>query len=337
MEDQKNNFKDIFSIEKRTKYFIPFIICICIISIVVFALLLINGKYLNEQNNSATKAKINYFENINLEGKGIVVWDVVNNKELFSKNSSEPLPLASLTKVMTAVTTDGKLKDDQEVKITKEDLKPEGDSKLVVGDTWRAGDLRDFTLLTSSNDGAFALAAVAESKEIPSYAISSQTDQIGGATSTDKEILRAQFIKEMNEIAFKIGLSNSKFFNEHGLDRSADRGGAYGSARDMAVLFEYVLKNYPEMLEATRYKNLEFKSNEQIYSAENTNTFIDKIPNVIASKTGFTDLAGGNLVIAFDAGLNRPIIISILGSTAEGRFADALKLVNATIKQLPDL
>ena len=68
-----------------------------------------------------------------------------------------------------------------------------------------------------------------------------------------------------------------------------------------------------------------------------TNAFIDKIPNVIASKTGYTDLAGGNLVVAFDAGLNRPIIISVLGSSQEGRFADALKLIDATIKQLPNL
>jgi len=70
------------------------------------------------------------------------------------------------------------------------------------------------------------------------------------------------------------------------------------------------------------------------YFANNTNIFVDKIPNLIASKTGFTDLAGGNLVIAFNADINRPIIISVLGSTEEGRFTDVLQLIEATIKQL---
>jgi len=265
----------------------------------------------------------NTFAKVDLEAKSAVVWDVVSQKELFAKNPDMPLPLASLTKVMTAVTTDGKLNDNQQIKITKEDLLPEGDSGLVVGDTWRAKDLRDFTLLTSSNDGAFALAAVAEAK----IAVEPS------ARPTNMSIdAKAEFIKKMNETAQKIGLTNSKFFNEHGLDMNEDRGGAYGSAKDMAVLFEYTLKNYPEILEATRYKNLEFDSAEKKYSAENTNILVDKIPNLIASKTGYTTLAGGNLVIAFDAGLGHPIIISVLGSTEQGRFTDVQKLVDASLK-----
>ena len=229
------------------------------------------------------------------------------------------MPLASLTKVMTAVTAYAFLSDSANVKILLEYLEPEGDSGLVVDDIWRASDLRDFTLLTSSNDGAFALAAVAES----------QTAEKGGDP-------QAQFLKAMNNKAAEIGLSNSRFFNEHGLDREMDRGGAYGSARDMALLFEYTLKNYPEILEATRYKSLQFGSAEKVYAADNTNIFINEIPGILASKTGFTDLAGGNLVIAFDSGLNRPIIISILGSTEEGRFADTLKLVNASLKYIQE-
>jgi len=144
---------------------------------------------------------------------------------------------------------DGKLKDDQKITITKEDLMPEGDSQLIVGDTWKASDLRDFTLLTSSNDGAFALAAVAES------GIASDPPSDGSvATGTSTEDITARFVKEMNDTAAKIAFLNSKFYNEHGLDMAADKGGAYGSARDMAALFEYTIKNYPEILEVTRYK-----------------------------------------------------------------------------------
>lgn len=314
-----NFLKNIFSIENRTKYFAHALFSLCFISIAVFLLLIIGNKALSGRSVEAVTEKVSVFDNFALQAKSAMVWDVVNEREIFAKNPDVPLPLASLTKVMTAVTAYSNLPDSANVKILQEYLEPEGDSKLVVGDIWRAGDLRDFTLLTSSNDGAFALAALAES-------------QITNRGENPKD----QFIKDMNDKAREIGLSNSLFFNEHGLDREIDRGGAYGSARDMALLFEYTLKNYPEILEATRYKSLQFGSAEKVYAAENTNTFIDKIPDVIASKTGFTDLAGGNLVIAFDSGLNRPIIISILGSTEEGRFEDALKLVDATLKYIQE-
>ena len=311
-----NKFKDNFI------YILAFLF---IISVIVFALLIVGQKSLNKKEQEIAKIP-DVFQNINLEAKGAVVWDVVKGKKIFSKNPDEPLPLASLTKVMTAITADGKLDDNQKIKITADDLSPEGDSGLLVGDTWQARNLRDFTLLTSSNDGAFALAAVAESEQIlPPY---------NNNDGANPEELRSRFIKAMNDTATKIGLSNSKFFNEHGLDRTTDMGGAYGSAQDMATLFEYALKNYPQILEVTRYKELEFTSAEKKYSAENTNTVIDKIPNIIASKTGFTDLAGGNLVVAFDAGLNRPIIISVLGSTEKGRFTDVLQLVEASMKYI---
>jgi len=312
----ENDSKDFFSIEKRTKYFIYVLVCLCLASILIFGLFIIGERSLDKKNVVLTTKTPNSFQGISLEAKSAVVWDVINNRELFSKSPDMPLPLASLTKILTAIMTNEKLNDDQKIKITKEDLEPEGDSKLIVGDTWQVHELRDFTLFTSSNDGAFALAALAESQVIDNP--------------------RAKFIEEMNDTASMIGLSNSRFFNEHGLDREADRGGAYGSAKDMATLFEYTLKNYPEILEATRYKNLEFISAEKRYSAENTNTIIDKIPNVIASKTGYTDLAGGNLVIAFDAGLNRPIIISVLGSTEQGRFIDVQKLVDASLKYIQE-
>ncbi|MEK7634859.1 MAG: hypothetical protein AAB446_00260 [Patescibacteria group bacterium] len=313
-----DKLKKWFDIETRTKYFPHFLACLFFISVIIFSLLIIGMRVLNKKPVPVEVPNI--FAKVDLEAKGAIVWDVVNEKELFSKNPNEPLPLASLTKVMTAVTTDGKFNNSEQIKITQADLSPEGDSGLVVGDTWKARDLRDFTLITSSNDGAFALASVIGTKINPPIKVSSSTD------------VQADFIKKMNETASKIGLTNSKFFNEHGLDIDINKGGAYGSAKDMATLFEYTLKNYPEILEATRYKNLQFASGQKTYSAENTNILVDKIPNLIASKTGYTLLAGGNLIIAFDAGLGRPIIISVLGSTEAGRFTDVQKLVDASLK-----
>lgn len=312
----KTKLKEIFSIENRTEYFSQVLLFLCIVSIALFSLLLVGNNALSKKNQKQVSASAvnNPFSGIHIEAKAAMVWDVVNEREIFSKEADEPLPLASLTKVMTALTLESNPDKVSKIQITQNDLIPEGDSGLVVGDTWEASDLLDFTLLTSSNDGAFALAALNDA-------------------SADPQI---QFIKMMNDKAVEIGLSNSKFFNPHGLDREIEKGGAYGSAHDMAILFEYTLKNYPKILEATRYKNLQFASAEKIYNAENTNPFVDQVPNLIASKTGYTDLAGGNLVIAYDAGLNRPIIISVLGSSQEGRFTDALKLVEASLKYIHD-
>ena len=310
----QNNLKNLFSIENRTKYFTHVVGTLCVISIIVFSLLLLGNKSLNDRRRSVERNKPNPFQEISLEAKGASVWDVVNQREIFSKNADQPLPLASLTKVMTALAANVSPNGKKDVEITEEDLLPEGDSNLVVGDIWKVSELRDFTLLTSSNDGAFALASMFGRED--------------------------KFVESMNNLARRIGLLNSKFFNEHGLDREIDSGGpdmragGYGSAHDMTLLFEYTLKNYPEILEATRYKNLAFASAEKIYSADNTNVVIDQIPNLIASKTGYTELAQGNLVIAYDTGLNRPIIISVLGSTQEGRFTDTLKLLEASQKYI---
>ncbi len=308
-----NNWKEIFNKENRTKYFVHAISFLCIASIIVFVFLLIGDNSLKKGEGATAEKQIDYFADIELEAKGAMVWDVVNHREIFSQNADTPMPLASLTKVMTALVASENISDSSDIEISAEYLAPEGDSRLIAGDRWRTSDLRDFTLLTSSNDGAFALAAIAESK-----------------TAGERE----DFIRSMNSKANAIGLLNSRFFNEHGLDIDESESGAYGSARDMAFLFEYAMKHSPEVLEATRYENMIFASAQNIYPAQNTNYFVDQVPNIIASKTGFTDLAGGNLVIAYDAGLNRPIIISVLGSSEEGRFKDALKLLEASMEEI---
>lgn len=314
------DFTKILSLENRTKYFFHVLAGLLLFVSLTFSLLILGSSELDKKTR-VVQEKPDYFAALPLEAKGVIVWDIVNQREIFSKNADLPLPLASLTKVMTAITADDKLGGNQRVRITPEDLAAEGDSQFLVGDAWRAEDLRDFTLVTSSNDGALALAAAAASAR---------------NTPPTRPEAESEFVKEMNAKAAEIGLADSRFFNEHGLDEPM-RAGAYGSAKDMAKLFEYALKNHPGVLEATRYKNLAFSSSEKIYNAQNTNIVLDEIPGVLASKTGYTDLAGGNLVVAFDAGLNRPIVISVLGSTEEGRFSDVLQLVEATLKQISNL
>lgn len=309
----------LFSIEKRTKSFVSALAVLSLLSVICFAVIVHNEKRTLAAERVLAK-QTDHFESVALEAKSAFVLDVVNNKVLYSKNPNQPLPLASLTKVMTAITTKESVKEDSPIIITRDYLTPDGDSGFVPGEKWKVADLLDFTLLTSSNDGAKALAAAS--------AISVFGNQAEGEKG------EKLFVSLMNEKATKIGLSNSRFFNEHGLDRSMDKGGAYGSAEDMARLFEYAIINHSGLLDATKYDLLGFLSNQKSYLGTNTNKFVDSVPNLIASKTGFTDLAGGNLVIVFDPGLNRPIIVSVLGSTEDGRFNDVLKLVEATMKTI---
>lgn len=308
---------NFYSIEWRTKAFVWGLSFFCMISVISYWFLVVGFHSLNKKDVKK-EIKPNPFSAIEVEGKSAFVWDVINKRSLFEKNSDAPRPLASLTKVMTAITTAQIAPNLKEVTIKLSDLAPEGDSKLRPASAWEVKNLTDYMLLVSSNDAAHAMAA-------------------SSILAT-----RGDFIVEMNRMARQIGLTHSTFFNEHGLDNppagevdGTDMSGAYGSARDMALLFDYALKNYPHILEATRYPDLKIKdAGDFIYPAENTNEIINLVPNPIASKTGYTTLAGGNLVIAFDAGLARPIVISVLGSTAEGRFTDVLKLVDGTMKYL---
>ena len=82
----------------------------------------------------------------------------------------------------------------------------------------------------------------------------------------------------------------------------------------------------------TKIKEKFIENSGLVYDLKNTNDSVDKIPGVLLSKTGYTDLAGGNLVIIADIGLNNPVSIVILGSTLEKRESDVLELYNQTLK-----
>jgi D-alanyl-D-alanine carboxypeptidase len=89
----------------------------------------------------------------------------------------------------------------------------------------------------------------------------------------------------------------------------------------MAFLMEYIVKNEPDILTFTREDAARvYSQTGGFHDAENTNDYIDEIPGLIGSKTGYTDLAGGNLVVAFDAGLNRPYRCSCAWLFSGGSF-----------------
>lgn len=260
------------------------------------------------------------FREVPTEAKAVYVFDATTGTALYAKNENLQLPLASLTKVMSALTASTLLPDYSLVPISLADISTEGDSGLYADEIWPIAGLIDFSLLVSSNDGMSALASVA-----------------GARVAFDQAKPPAElFVERMNTLAGEIGLQQTFFLNPSGLDESTSLSGGYGSAKDMALLVSHILATRPHLLEATSYSKTDVSSKSFVHPAVNTNKAIDAIPNVLASKTGFTDLSGGNLVVAFDAGLGHPVIISILGSSREGRFTDMQAMVDATLAYLAE-
>jgi serine-type D-Ala-D-Ala carboxypeptidase (penicillin-binding protein 5/6) len=254
------------------------------------------------------------FENLNLLAESAIVWDVRERETVFEHNATERLPLASITKAMTAHTASKYLQKNDIVGISSSAITTEGESGLVEGETFTFGDLLAFMLVISSNDAATAIAEAVENK-YPGK----------------------RFPELMNEEARSMGLRSTTFSNPSGLDTNEAAGvsGAYGTARDMAILFDYLTREEPEIIEATREASVSIASRGGLtYRASNTNILSSELPGLIGSKTGYTTLAGGNLAAIFDAGLAHPMVMVVLGSSREGRFVDMKNLYNATMRYM---
>lgn len=262
----------------------------------------------------------NPYDETKLLAQAAVVYDLKSKRTLFAKNEEMQLPLASLTKLMTAATALSLIPETTLITIPDVALKEEGDTGLRPGEVWLLRDLLKVMLIESSNDAA--------------YAISGAVGAIAKGTE-DLTAGREFFIERMNKQARIFGLFNTYFLNETGLDVDVKTAGGLSSAKEVALLLAAVLTKSPLIFSATKWGELTLEnSNGDTHTSRNTNKDTDKFPLLIASKTGYTDLAGGNLLIAFDAGFNYPIIISVLGSTVEGRFTDAEKLLWATLLYL---
>lgn len=250
-------------------------------------------------------------EGVRIGARAAFVWDVTEQRALYQKEADARLPLASITKLMTALLASELMSNDSNVSISNAAIRQDGASGLAVGERFTVESLQDLVLVSSSNDGAFAIASAA-----------------GSVLSDTNETVA--FVDGMNILAEELGLTQTSFSNPTGLDISDTRAGGYGSARDVTFLVEHILINKPEILEATKNASTRvYNTDGSYHDANNTNRLVDDIPGLIGSKTGYTDLAGGNLTVAFDAGLNRPVIVTVLGSTRSGRFADVQELIEA--------
>ncbi|RJQ35105.1 D-alanyl-D-alanine carboxypeptidase [Candidatus Parcubacteria bacterium] len=268
-----------------------------------------------ETQVAAAGAAENHFKDISLVAKSAIVVDIAERKVLYAKNPDVQLPLASLTKVPLALVASEVLPPDSMLTLPRNMFQVGYPDQLLQGERWRVRDVLDFTLAASSNEGADILAGVAGESLRAKYR---------DASSESPALWR------MNDLAEKLGLSATHFLNVTGLDVSTTLAGAYGSARDMALLFAYAAETNPEAFSATTRGDVTLTSQSGLrVNVHNTNLLEREIPGLILGKTGFTDLAGGNLAVVFDVGIARPVVAVVLGSTPTERFNDIQKLVEA--------
>lgn len=315
-------------------------ICLALVCVTLTAVLHFGQKELFYNKTVLTMIGIVPFPTMELEARSAIIYDPNTGKVLFEKDSDTPRPLASLTKVMTALVSADLLGSGDEVDIQRQIIIPatttatsspeatstpsveglatstgtttdEATITLNINERWRAGDLSQVMLVSSSNEAANALA--------------------GEATTRSGE----NFVQAMNDKAKELGLQTVVFRNPSGLDVSAEMSGASGSAKDIAKLFSYILENKLSAFDVTKKWAITRQTIDgQPLTAQNTNRVLDQIPGLYFSKTGLTTLAGGNLAVAYDAGLGHPLVAVVLGSSESGRFTDMVKLVNASVEYL---
>jgi len=247
------------------------------------------------------------FDSLSIKAESYVVYDLVDKKIIASKNADVRLPLASITKMMMAVTALSHHDKNTKITITPESVEGAYDLGLKNGQVWTLGELLKYTLVFSSNDGAHAIA-----------------NNLGG---------KQDFVAQMNTQSVLLGLSLT-FTDPAGLD-IGDAIGGMGTATDVAKLFGIARRLYPEILDATtKTRVTATASNGRISGIPNTNQDINNLFGAEVSKTGFTDSAGGNLGVVVDIALGHPVAIVVLGSTRDARFTDMETLYKTLVQSI---
>lgn len=245
---------------------------------------------------------ISFAEDLSVSAKGCVVMCADSRDVLFSKNSNDRLPMASTTKIMTAIIAIEYGVNDDLITLTDQMVNVEGSSiGLKAGDKISTLTLLKGLLLKSGNDAANSLAYI-----------------IGGSIS--------EFVKLMNNKASALGLKNTSFATPSGLDSDKH----YTTAYDLAVLTDYALK-LPLFREICSSKSLTVKYGNPPYkrTLHNTNKLLKMCDYVVGVKTGFTKKSGRCLV---SAGIkdNKTLIIVTLNASDD--WNDHIKLYNKYFK-----
>ncbi len=263
---------------------------------------------------AGTAATGDSFDAVSLIGQAAYLLDLTTNRVLYSKNPDVQLPLASLSKVPLVLAVSEVVPPETLITIPPHQTPDGAPVRLPAGLRFSAQDLIDFTLVASSNEGAGILASVSEDRIRKKYP---------QATADSSTLWR------MNDIAKNLGLEHMLFLNTNGLDLSDTQASAYGSAHDVAVLFAYANETAGNVFGHTSRTSVKIRAaSGETVTGVNTDSALPAIPGLLMGKTGYTELAGGNLSIVFDVGLAHPVVAVVLHSSQDGRFEDIKKLVS---------
>ena len=235
--------------------------------------------------------------------QSVILYDFASEKVLFDKNSGVKLPIASLTKLMTAVAVIENTDLGDAVGIKKSAIekseKEGGGNDLYQGERIKAADLLKLMLIESSNVAAYAFADHIEEK----YGIN--------------------LVEKMNEKAKLLEMSSTFFTEAAGLDDQK----SFSTSQDLLKLIKYSFR-YADLydilkIQKTEIDSIDGKLRHQIF---NTNELLGKLFNIIGGKTGFTELSGESIILVTESPNNSSRLIAVvLGSN--DRFAEAETLI----------
>lgn len=216
-------------------------------------------------------------------GYSSIVMDMDSGRVLYERNAYSKNLIASTTKIMTAIVTIENSDLNRKLVVGDEILEMYGTNiYLEVGEEMTVMDLLYGLMLRSGNDASVVLSKNVFKDE-------------------------TEFVYKMNEKAKSLGMTNSIFYNPHGLDEETEN---YSTAYDMAILAKYAFKNkiYRKIISTKKYMT---KSNLKSYTWYNRMNLINSYKYCIGGKNGYTPKAGKSLVSYASNGDLNLLIVSL--------------------------
>lgn len=236
-----------------------------------------------------------------LSAKAVLVKDLDTGEILYQKNNHSRIPIASTTKIMTALVASEYFAQNAPLTVRQGGNISGSRVGLVNGESLSFRSLLYGMLLNSGNDAAFAIA-----ENYP-----------GGV---------ANFVANMNKKAEALGATNTHFDNPAGFDSPNH----FSSASDLALITEEALKS--EILArifSTKDTEVTSLDKTKKYKLHNLNKLLSSVSGVLGVKTGYTDLAKENLVGLVERDGHK-ILTVVLGS--DDRFGESTTLIEWTFQ-----
>ncbi|MGL6213845.1 D-alanyl-D-alanine carboxypeptidase family protein [Billgrantia desiderata] len=236
-----------------------------------------------------------------IAAKSWILMDADSGRVLVEHNADERLPPASLTKLMTAYLVEreldrGNINLDDTVRVSENAWRTGGSKMFIeVNTDVTIRDLLYGIIISSGNDASVAVA-----------------EHLAGG--------EAPFADLMNQHATRLGLHNTSFANATGLPHPEQ----YSSARDMALLSQYIINDYPEHYAVYAEKYFTYNDIRQ----PNRNRLLWRDPTVDGLKTGWTTEAGYGLVASAKRDGMRLISVVMGTSSEESRAQETQKLLS---------